>query len=397
MNKVIFRGPLLATLIVVVVAIALAVAKRTELHRLHTAITLFDADRIVHNFSHMNEGFLSVPFEASPTPAQLSSSPQPLPRQFSYRGSDVDTEAFLSRRATTALLVLKDGQITFEDYYLGTGPEDRRISWSMNKSVVSALMGIVVDQGLVEINRPVDTYVPELADSGYAGVPVKAVLQMSSGVTWDEDYSAFYSDINRMGRAIALGGSLDEMAAQVPNGGPAGERFHYVSMDTHVLAMVIRSVTGRSMPDLLQDWLWNRIGAEDGGYWLTDGDGTAFALGGLNVRTRDYARFGQLYLQEGQWQGEQIVPRDWVLESTRAVSPHVQPGDDKFGYGYQWWLGPQARPGEFIAVGVYGQYIYINRPAGVVIVRNAADRSFMDETGSMAENVAFFRTVTDSL
>ncbi|KAG1647954.1 6-aminohexanoate-dimer hydrolase [Nymphon striatum] len=151
--------------------------------------------------------------------------------------------------------------------------------------------------------------------------------------------------------------------------------------------------TGRSVADLLGEKVVMPLGLEQTPYYLTDGVGTAFVLGGLNLTTRDYARFGQMYLQNGQWQGKQIVPEDWVMASTTPSAP-TQTGE--IGYGYQWWIPVGANPGEYMARGIYGQYIYIDTARNVVIATNAADRKFR-ENGVSSQNVAIFRQIAESL
>ena len=115
----------------------------------------------------------------------------------------------------------------------------------------------------------------------------------------------------------------------------------------------------------------------------------AFVLGGLNITTRDYARFGQMILQNGMWQGQQVVPADWVAASTAPSAP-TQPG--RVGYGYQWWIPVGATAGQFMGRGIYGQYLYLDQQAGVVIVVTAADRSFR-EPGVNEGNIDMFRKI----
>ena len=214
--------------------------------------------------------------------------------------------------------------------------------------------------------------------------------RMASGSTFDEDYLDYDSDINRMGRVLALGGKMDEFAANLTETfAPAGETWQYTSIDTHVLGMVARGATGRDIPDLMGDKLIAPLGLELAPLYLTDGVGVAFVLGGLNITTRDYARFGQMILQNGTWQGQRIVPEDWVIASTRPNAP-TKPG--KVGYGYQWWIPVGATEGQFMGRGIYGQYLYIDQQAGVVIVTTAADRSFR-ETGVNEGNIEMFRQI----
>jgi CubicO group peptidase (beta-lactamase class C family) len=252
------------------------------------------------------------------------------------------------------------------------------------------------------VNRSVSDLVPLLKGSGYDGVSIKNVLQMSSGVYFNEDYGDFNSDINRFGRVMALGGSFDEFAASLMNERVQGTYMHYVSIDTHVLGMVLRAATGRSIVDYFDEKLWSRLGTDQAAIYLTDTTGEPMVLGGLNLISRDYARLGTLYRDFGVINGEQIIPAQWIEESTTPDAPHLMPGErdssgSSYGYGYQWWI-PEQSDGEFMARGIYGQYIYINRKADVVIVKNSADRNFMaNDYESSDITVAAFRAISGSL
>ncbi len=154
--------------------------------------------------------------------------------------------------------------------------------------------------------------------------------------------------------------------------------------------MVIRGATGRNIPELMVEKLLAPLGLEADPAMLTDGYGVAFVLGGLNLRTRDYARMGQLFLQNGMWNGVQVVPADWVAQSTIDSAPNTP---EQTGYGFQWWMPADGTEGEFFARGVYGQYIYVNQPTGVVVALNSADRGFT-EYGANLQNIAMFREIT---
>lgn len=369
-------------------AVVVGLWKRDEITRLMAVNSLFAEDKIVSNFSHMDQAFLSTPVPRGNGPtAELSYGPEyVLPEQ-------VDT--WIEARDVTALVVLKDGAIVYENYFQGTQPEDRRISWSVAKSYLSALVGVLLDEGAIaSLDDPVTQYAPSLTGTAYDGATIRNVLNMASGVVFDEDYLDKDSDINRMGRVIALGGELDTFTASLEERfTEPGSQWQYVSIDTHVIGMVVRGATGRSVPDLLGEKIIAPMGLEYEPYYLTDGAGVAFVLGGLNLTTRDYARMGQMFLQEGRYNGQQIVPADWVEASTAPSAPTAP---DAIGYGYQWWIPKGAIEGEFMARGVYGQYIYINRAAGVVIATNAADRRFRD-AGVSEQNVATFRQIADAL
>jgi CubicO group peptidase (beta-lactamase class C family) len=366
-------------------------------NRLHSVITLFDRELIVKNFSNMNKSFITQSVHKSDELFEFDTSLKPLPKKFYYREKSTSVDEFITRRATTALLVIKNDQITYENYFLDTQPTDKRISWSMAKSFVSILFGMQVDEGKINIENTVDFYLPEMKGSGYENVKVEHVLQMSSGVKWDEDYQNFNSDINKMGRVLAIGGSLDEMTTELEGESEPGKEFHYVSMDTHVIGMIVRRVSGKSLALLLQENIWQKLGMESNADWIVDSKGAAFALGGLNVTTRDYARFGRLLVNNGQWEDEQLVSEDWIKAATTANVGYLESTKGKLGYGYQIWLPTLAEEGEFFCVGVYGQYIYVNQKENVVIVKNSADKLFQDELNSKQETVAFFREIVKSL
>jgi len=292
-------------------------------------------------------------------------------------------------------LVLKDGEIIYENYFLGTQPEDRRISWSIAKSYISALVGILIDEGAIaSIDDPVTKYAPLLTGGAYDGATLKDVLQMSSGVVFDEDYLDQSSDINRMGRILALGGKMDNFAADLTEMfATPGQEWKYVSIDTHIVGMVVRGATGRSMADLLSEKIIAPLGLEQSPYYITDGVGTAFVLGGLNLTTRDYARFGQMFAQGGRWNGQQVVPADWVAAST---TPSARTKPDEMGYGFQWWIPLGSPDGAYLARGIDGQYIYVDTATNTVIVTTGADRNFRD-AGVMDETIETFRSIVDSL
>ena len=379
-------GRILLALVVAVVVVGLW--KREEITRLLAVNSLFAEDKIVHNFSHMDEAFLSKPLSRGDGPtAELSYGAEYAP--------PAEVNDWIKARDVTALVVLKDGQIVYENYFKGTQPDDLRISWSVAKSYLSALVGILLDEGAIaSLDDPVTTYAPKLKGTAYDGATLRNVLNMASGVSFDEDYLDPDSDINKMGRALALGGELDDFTASLKDTFTTpGSQWQYVSIDTHVIGMVVRGATGRSVTDLLSEKIITPMGLEHAPYYVTDGAGVAFVLGGLNLTTRDYARMGQMFLQNGRYNGQQIVPADWVAASTAPSAPTAE---GQIGYGYQWWIPQGATEGEFMARGVYGQYIYINRADGVVIATNAADRKFR-ETGVSDQNIAIFRQISAAL
>lgn len=393
----------LALGLIVSVALILLVLNWNKIQRLQKTLTLFDADVIVHNFSHMDDAFLHQPLLASAEPYKWPESHESLPRNIQIMGEMRNLEGFLKETSTTSFLVIRDGQIIFEDYYLGTERDDLRISWSVAKSFMSALMGVAVESGQIKsLDDTVESYVPSLRGGAYEGATIRNVLNMASGADFNEDYLDPKSDINKMGRVIALGGSMDEYSANLEGRVfDSGTARLYVSIDTHVAAMVLRAATGKSLHDLFNENFGAKLGFGKAPHYLTDGQGVAFALGGLNMRSRDYALFGQLMLQGGQMNGQQILPKFWVDESTAVSAPSNDIGGTAMEYGYQWWVQKPVGP-DYHAGGIYGQFIYINPETNIVIVKTSAHREFQEpaksgasykqETVNMMRNLSAYYT-----
>lgn len=390
-------------LALLVIIAALAAYYKTELKQLYHTVRLFHADVIVQNFSQMETLAPSVTITRTEPVIEWGSAPANLPETFLYEGEEVDLNQWLEESSSTALVVIKGNDLVYEDYFQGTGEFDPRISWSMAKSFLSAIFGVAVYDGLIpDLNAPVTDYVPSLIGSGYEGVSIKNVLQMSSGIHFNEDYGDFNSDINRFGRIMALGGSFDDFAGSFSSNREQGTYMHYVSIDTHVIGMVLRAATGKSIVEYFDEKLWSKLGSERDAIYVTDSRGEPMVLGGLNLISRDYARLGKLYRDFGFYNGEQVIPAQWIEDSITPDASHLMPGkrtssSTSLGYGYQWWI-PENADQEFFALGIYGQYIYINRALDVVIVKNSADIGFMDRVPDPDYlAMAAFRAIANSI
>lgn len=370
-----------------------------RIQRLYYVLNLFEAPSIVENFRTMGDKFDSRTIHRGPDVFYFKRDIKTLPETYTYKGKQKSVRSFIDHSGTTGLVVVKDDAILFEQYYRGNAESSKVISWSVAKSFVSALIGIAVSEGLIkDINQPVTDYVPSLKKSGYNGVSIKNVMQMSSGVLFNEDYADFNSDINKMGRYFALNMPLADFVASLKPDKTPGTFHHYVSMDTQVLGMVLREATGKNLCEYTEEKLWKPLGMESDAYWLIDSSGMEGAFAGLNVTLRDYARFGRLYLKKGNWNGKQIVPEAWVKASVTPDAPHLLPGKrpnatSVLGYGYQWWI-PENSDGEFLAIGVYGQAIYIYPRYNIVIAKTSAYEDYNKDGDAMEiESIEMFRAI----
>ena len=225
---------------------------------------------------------------------------------------------------------------------------------------------------------------------------------MSSGIEFNEVYADPNSYIYNFSRASAKGQSFRDFAKSLKNGREQGTYNHYVSLDTQVLAMILESVTDMPVREYLYKRIWNTIGTESDAYYITDSTGADMALGGLNATLRDYAKFGQLYLNRGSWLGEQIVPQSWIDDSTTPDAPHLMPnaGDlssNEWGYGYQWWI-PGDPLTDYTAHGIFNQFIYVDPISNVVIAKTSSNHRFRSEREySKAAHIAMFRSITKKI
>lgn len=358
-------------------------------------------ETLTENFRSAHQTFASHEIQAAESPLAFAyRSDISLPETYVYKGETRSLDDLLARTDTTGFLVAHDGTILSERYFKGEQPTDRHIMFSVSKSVVSAALGIALSEGVFDsIEDPITKYLPELNGSGYEGVRIKDILQMSSGVYFNEDYNDPLSDVNQMGLTIATGGSLNSFATGLERKWEPGTYNNYVSVDTHVLGMLLVKQTGRSLADYVEEKIWQPLGMEFNGVWLTDGVGMEMAMGGLNMALRDMARLGRLYMHGGEVEGTRVVPANWVSASITPDAAHLMPGADAssnpFGYGFQWWI-PEEPHGDFYAAGIYYQYIYIDPTTGVIVAKTSADKKFTDpnEPRKKGEQIVAFQAIS---
>ena len=372
-------------------------------------LALFSGQPQYDNFCRFKDILPVSRMAASSTPHAFTDGPvMSLPRAYHFEGKQRSTEAFLTETDTSAVLVLKDGAVVHELYRLTGGRDVQWISWSVAKSFVSVLIGIALTEGAIcSIDDAISDYISIEPGSAYDGVSIRNVLQMSSGARWNEDYADTTSDVHRLGATMAGAMSLDRFVASMVAEPAPGTVCRYNSGDTQALGTLLVKATGRSLTNYMREKLVVPLGFESDAYWLVDSTGMEMAFAGLNVTARDFAKLGELYRSNGRWNGQQIVPESWVRASVRADAPHLQPGQPiladhplQLGYGYQWWL-PDGDRGEFSAIGIYNQFVYVDPSRGVTIVKLSANPAYgtsMDEsTNREIENVAFLRAIAAAL
>ena len=299
---------------------------------------------------------------------------------YRFAGKSFGLEDFMKRNRVGGLLVLEDGHVRLERYALGNTETSRWTSFSVGKSIVSTLVGAAVKDGAIaSIEEPVTQYLPQLRGSAYDGTTVRNLLQMSSGVKWNEDYTQPGSDIGKMLKCTAddKPGCIIDFMSKLPRAAPPGTVFNYNSGETHLIGLIVSAATHKHLTDYLSEKMWARFGMESDGYWVLEStNGAEMAAGSLSMTLRDYGRFGEFIRTGGSAGGERVLPAGWIAEATqpRADSPQIgfgklEPGDPT-GYGYQWWVLPHQAPysGAFMAEGIFGQYIYIDPAAHLVIV-----------------------------
>lgn len=371
-------------------------------------LALFSGQPQYDNFCRFKDILPVSRMAASSAPFQFDGGASiALPHTYSFEGEVKSAEAFMADTDTSAVLVLKDGAVVHELYRLTGGRDVQWVSWSVAKSFISALVGIAVAEGAIRsIDEAISDYIAVEPGSAYDGVSIRNVLQMSSGARWSEDFADPTSDVMRLGATMAGVMTLDKFVATMVAESEPGTVCRYNSGETQALGMLLVKATGRSLTDYMREKLVEPLGFESDAYWLVDGTGMEMAFAGLNVTARDFAKLGELYRNHGRWNGQQIVPEGWVKASLRADAPHLQPGqpilaDHSFdvGYGYQWWL-PDGDRGEFSAIGIYNQFVYVDPSRGVTIVKLSANPAYgttMDEsTNRELENIAFLRAIAAS-
>lgn len=270
-------------------------------------------------------------------------------------------ENLLSENETVAFLVIKNDSILYEKYFSEYDKESIIASFSMAKSVLSLLIGCAVDDGKIKsIHEPITNYLPELKNEGFDKIKINDLLNMTSGIEFNESY------YNPFGNAASVyyGTNLAKEISKLKVKFPPGTKFQYSSGDSQILGLVLQaSLKKQTISNYLQEKIWIPLGMEYDATWSLDKkNGVEKTFCCLNARARDFAKIGRLYLNEGNWKGKQIVSKAWIQNS---LTPNII--GDYANYKNQWWLNPDS--GSYMAQGINGQYIYVNPSKKLIIVK----------------------------
>ena len=302
--------------------------------------------------------------------------------EFTSGSKKYDLYDYMSLNRVSGLLILKDGKIALERYDLGNTEKSRWYSASLIKSISSTLVAAAIKDGYIKsLDDPITRYLPELAGSEYERVSVRNLIQMASGVKWDETYTNPASDRRRMLDAQLAGNhaQIMEIMKSLPRAGQPGTIWNYSTGETQIVSELISAAVKKPVSQYLSERIWAKFGMEsDAIWWLDSPNGQEIGGGGFNATLRDYGRFALFFMNGGIAGGQRIIPDWWIPEATTEKTV----GGKQVGYGYMWWIpnvsanfargqGPSSDPvheGAFMGRGIFGQAMYLNPKEKVIVV-----------------------------
>lgn len=264
---------------------------------------------------------------------------------------------------TFAFLVIRNDSLLYESYFNDASRSDRMAGFSIAKTFVSAVTGVAIDDGLIQsVDQPVTDFLTGFKHPGFENVTLKNLLNMRSGIKFNETYYNPFSDAAK----FYYGNNLEKYVYKLKVNKPPGIEYYYNSANTLILAMVIEKVTGKKFTEYFQEKIWSKIGMEYPATWNYDSEkhGMVKAFCCLNASAIDFAKFGRLYLNNGSYNGEQILPEAWVDYSMKIHNESKDSED--YPYTYFWRV---LENGAVFAKGILGQYIYLDPSKNLIIVR----------------------------
>jgi CubicO group peptidase (beta-lactamase class C family) len=300
---------------------------------------------------------------------------------------------YLERSDTDAILVMRNGKIVFERYFNGMQPHTRHLMMSVTKSLTGTVAAMLVQEGKLDPSAKVASYIPDLAGTPVGAATVRQTLDMTTGLAYSEDYDDPDADVWSYGRSVGLleapkdyagPQNIKEYLKQMRRAEEPGAVFEYVTPATEVVAWLIRVVEGKSLAESFSDRLWSQIGAEHDALIATERANKAVGGSGLQATARDLARLGQAMLQRGRFNGRQMFDPSLVEGfikggDRKAFKAYASEGSLKgFSYKDQWWVTHNENSA-FTAMGIYGQLLYIDPTASMVVVKQSSQDSAVPE------------------
>lgn len=360
-------------------------------------------------------GFQNVDRLIAHQPIECAAGAIPLPRgrTLDLAGvmvGEASASSVLQQSHTDGFMVLHHGAVVVEQYGPVSSASSRHIIFSVSKSVTGTLAGVLVDRGELDPDAPVSRYVPEIAGSAYGDATVRHVLDMTVSVRFTEDYLDPLGDVARYRVAMDWNppgafpyqGGLHHFLTTLPKDDQAhGERFHYVSPNSDLLGWVLERAGKLTMSEMLSRYLWQPMGAENSGFITVDREGAARTAGGICVTLSDLARFGDMIRQDGKANGRQVIPEAWINDIMTSGDPEAWLNGDMTNllpearYRAKWYI-PTDHPGTLCAIGIHGQWIYVDKGAGVTVVKFSSQPLPVDDPLDKL-TLATFRAIADTL
>lgn len=305
---------------------------------------------------------------------------------YNFGDKQYSLDEYFKRSSTLGFLVLHGGQIVLEKYLHGSNEQSVFLSNSMSKSILSLLVGIALFEGKIEsIDAPIIKFLPVLAKSGFGKLTIRNLLQMDSNVQWNEDYTVPNADINKYVAALLTGSkSFLELAASVKPGGRPGTVFSYQSINSQVLGAIVERAVGMPINIYLEKKIWSRMGAQSDGFFYRGRKQKEIGIAGcFNATLRDYGLLGLVVSNAGiAPNGKRILPESWIKQIANPRAHYLKGSPPSkegviYGYNHQWWLPykkgeRQSWPRPVMAMGIFGQGLYIDPLNDVVIVQMSA-------------------------
>lgn len=373
---------------VILISVYFAVASRTD---------TFTGRWVAWKSSGVDD-YLLFPFDTIKHPSSaftFKNSNQDFPikdiaYEFNGKTQVTNLDALLDKTGTTAFIVIKGDTILYENYFNGYQRDSIVTSFSIAKSITSLMIGIAIDDGYIQsLNEPVTQYIPELSqiDQEYQNITLQHLLSMKSGIAfkdtdipWHDKSKAYYHPY------------LREVVTHLPLAEPPDTTFVYNTFNPIILGIVLENATGQSVAEYFEVRFWMRLGAEYDATWSLDSEEDRMAKmeSGFNARAIDFAKIGGLVLNRGKWHGEQIIPSEWINNSTKIEAENLVP---KFGenvyYQNGWWIiSPTAKDRYTVfGWGHLGQYLFIFPDDDVTILRFGKEIGEVDSWRQIAQEI----------